>query len=195
MVTRHGRRVAAHFGSATSEASVCLSTVGIADRSDRTTLEARGAPGDLDVALASLAALPSRPWFTRLSPGSALVRCEGADAPRCRAALAAWEGITLLERDRELAAIGVIGPRAEELLRAEELVRAEGRGAEGAAPILVRENDTAFELIVPAAQGPAQWEALLELGAPFQVACVGLEALEHLAVSRRVHGASSGARR
>jgi hypothetical protein len=182
MTARHGRRVAARFGSATSEAAVCLSTVGIADRFDRSTFELRGAPGDVDLALTALVALPSRTWFTRVTPRSATVRCEGGDAPACRDALAALAGTTLVEHDDDLAAIGVIGPRAEELLRAGGL-----RGVERPA-IVVRERADSFEVLVPADQGPALFESLLELGAGYRIACVGLDALEHLAVSRRLRG-------
>jgi glycine cleavage system aminomethyltransferase T len=54
MTVRRGRYVAADFGSATSEAAVCLKTVGICDRSDRSTFEIRGAPEAIEDALASV---------------------------------------------------------------------------------------------------------------------------------------------
>jgi glycine cleavage system aminomethyltransferase T len=183
MVERNGRCVAAHFGSATSEAAVCLSTVGIADRGDRATLELRGAPDDVEVALSALAALRSRSWFSRVTPRSAIVRCEGSDAPACRGALAALEGTTVLECGDRFAAIGIVGPRARELLRARELEAAE------VPAVVLRETDASFEILVQATQGPAQWEKLLEIGAPFAVACVGLDALEHLAASHRLGSA------
>jgi glycine cleavage system aminomethyltransferase T len=44
MVERDGRWVAAHFGSPASEAAVCRSRVGLAERSDRATLELSGDP-------------------------------------------------------------------------------------------------------------------------------------------------------
>jgi hypothetical protein len=59
-------------------------------------------------------------------------------------------------------------------------------------PIVLREADAAFEVLVPSADGPAEWEKLLAVGVPFHVACVGLDALAHLAASRRLHD-SAGA--
>jgi hypothetical protein len=180
MSSRNGRRVAAHFGSATSEAAVCLSTVGIADRSDRVTLEVRGAPGDVDLALTSLAALPARTWWARVTPRTAIVRCEPGETRACHDGLAAWAGTTVVDRTDELTAIGVVGPLAPDLLTSP------GFGAAGTAPIVVTEADTAFEVLVPAAQGPAQWERLLEVGVPLRVACVGIDALAQLAASHRL---------
>jgi glycine cleavage system aminomethyltransferase T len=43
-------------------------------------------------------------------------------------------------------------------------------------------------VLVPASQGPHVWDLLLEEGAPLQIACVGLEAIEHLTATRRLHG-------
>jgi hypothetical protein len=180
MVRRHGRCVAANFGSTTSEAAVCLSTVGIADRCDRSTLELRGSPRDVELALTTLAPLRGRAWFALITPGTAIVRCESADAPECREAMAAAAGVTVHERDDRFAAIGVIGPCAK------ELVSGGAWQAEETPPIVVRETDTSFEMLVPVAHGPVTWEKLLELGAPFRIACVGMDALEHLAASHRL---------
>lgn len=80
MVSRHGRSVAAHFGSAASEAAVCLTTVGLADRYDRMTLELHGAPQDVDLALAGIAALRRHSWCSRRSDSHAIIRCESADS-------------------------------------------------------------------------------------------------------------------
>jgi glycine cleavage system aminomethyltransferase T len=180
MTKRHGRCVAAHFGSATSEAAVCLSTVGIADRFDRTTLELRGAPDDVELALGGLATLRARTWWARRTSRSAIVRCERNDTATCLSGLVALEGIVAVDVSDRYAAIAVIGPRAEELLAACDVE------AHGTPAIVLREAEAAFEVLVPALDGPGQWERLLEVGAPFRVACVGLDALEHLAASRRL---------
>ena len=58
------------------------------------------------------------------------------------------------------------------------------------AAIVVQEGDATVELLVPAAHGPALWHRLLEAGEPFGVACVGLDALEHLAASEHLGGAA-----
>jgi glycine cleavage system aminomethyltransferase T len=177
---RHGRSVAAHFGSATSEAAVCLSTVGIADRFDRTTLELRGAPDDVELAMSRLALLPIRTSWSRLKSRSAIVRCEHGDTAKCLEALNPVEGTAALDLSDRYTAIGLIGPRAEELLASCNFQ------TQGTPPIVLRESNTAFEVLVPATEGPALWDRLLELGAPLRIACVGLDAIEHLAASHRL---------
>jgi glycine cleavage system aminomethyltransferase T len=179
MVSRYGRCVAAHFGSAASEAAVCLSTVGIADRSDRTTLELRGAPKDVDLALAALAALRDRTWWARTTSRSAIVRCGHSQTPECSGALERAEG-TFVDVTGRYAAIGVIGPRATDLLSSADLHTPEGQ------PIVLRDGSNSLELLVDREVGPALWGQLLEAGAPLSIACVGLDALEHLTASHRV---------
>jgi glycine cleavage system aminomethyltransferase T len=204
MAIRHGRCVAAHFGSAASEAAVCLRTVGIADRSERTTIELRGAPGDIEEALAAhdrasrrgsrppcrrvrrteeaLAALgppDATAWWARTTARSAIVRCEYADAPQCAAAVLSAEGALDIDFSNRYAAIGVVGPLAEDLLQAANFDDGDGQ------PIVMQDRQGALELLVDASDGARVWTRLLEAGAPFRVACVGLDALEHLAVSHR----------
>jgi glycine cleavage system aminomethyltransferase T len=179
MAIRHGRCVAAHFGSAASETAVCLRTVGIADRSERTTFELRGAPGDIDEALAALGPPDARAWSARTSARSAIVRCEYVDAPRCAAAVLFAEGTLAIDVSSRYAAIGVIGPRAEDLLAAATLDDGVGR------PIVMRDGQGALELLVDTGGAERLWTRLLEAGAAFRVACVGLDALEHLAASHR----------
>jgi glycine cleavage system aminomethyltransferase T len=179
MMMRHGRRTAANFGSPTSEVAVCLSTVGIADRSDRATFELRGAPQDIDSALVALRRLGDLSWWTSSKPRHALVRCEGADSERCAAALATADGVLVLGVSDQYASIALIGPQAEALLdRLEAEVPA-------LRPTVLREGPT-FELLLDAELGPALWAALLEVGAPLRVACVGLDAIEHLVASHGV---------
>ncbi len=82
------------------------------------------------------------------------------------------------------AAIALVGPRAKKLLDAWVA------GPHAGSAIVVNETPAAFELLVPAAEGPALFEQLLVLGARFQVACVRLDALEHLAASHRFDAAA-----
>jgi hypothetical protein len=188
MMKRHDRWVAANFGSATSEAAVCLRTVGIADRFDRTTLELRGSPEDVDLALMGLSRQETRSWWARPTSRNAIVRCERGDRAACLDALTPAEGIVAVDLSNRTAAIGVIGPRAAQLLGACNFK------AHGTPPIVLREAETVFEIIVPAAQGPALWKKLLATGVQFQVACVGLDALARLDASRRLNDSGSQAR-
>src|ERR1700712_491595 len=82
MASRRGRRVPAHFGSVGAEEAVCLQSVGMADRSDRETLELRGTGSAIEQAFV---ALGERAWYSYLSADRAIARCE--DAAGCIAAV------------------------------------------------------------------------------------------------------------
>jgi glycine cleavage system aminomethyltransferase T len=181
MTVRRGRYVAADFGSATSEAAVCLKTVGICDRSDRSTFEICGAPEDLEDVLAAADALAGHVWWTRTSTRRALVRCEDDQIHYARALLDI-DGATVDDVSDRYAAIGVVGPLAVSLLRAATL----GAYAYEDEPLVLCTGLDTFEVLIDAAAGPALWKRLLHAGAPFGVACVGLDALEHLVASGRV---------
>jgi hypothetical protein len=183
MVVRDGRCIAAHFGSPTSETAVCLSTVGIADRSDRTTFELRGAPSDIDAAIASLPPPGAPVSWARTGSRSAIVRCEHTDTAACSAALLGAD--VAIEISNRFAAIEVIGPRASELLRAVDVHRP------GTDVVVLENRATSYELLIDAETGSALWGRLLDAGAPLRVACVGLEALEHLAVSQHLARSAS----
>lgn len=180
VVERDGRLVAAHFGSPTTEAAICRTQVGLAERSDRATLELRGAAADVDGALSALGALGERAWSVRPSPERAIVRCDARDQEACTAALARTESAAVRDRSAELAALALIGPRAAEVLRATAL-----REDEDPVDVLVA-SEQYVELLVPRSHGPALWNRLLEAGEPFGIACVGIDALEHLAVSEQL---------
>jgi hypothetical protein len=77
----------------------------------------------------------------------------------------------------------VIGPFAVNLLRATGLGVCEDQ------PVILYTGSQAFEVLIDPVAGPAVWSRLLHAGAPFGVACVGLDALEHLAASGRMRPA------
>lgn len=180
MIERDGRPVAAHFGSPASEAAVCRSAVGLAERSDRATLELSGEPAAIDEALSELAQLAGAAWWVRRSPHRAIIRCDGAAAGAASSMMLRAEDVALVDSSGEYAAVDLIGPHARDVLDT-HLERED-------APVVlvVRKSETCVELLVPRAHGPALWNGLLATGDAHGIACVGLEALEHLDVSDRL---------
>ncbi len=168
MAERHGRRVPAHFGSTAAEEAVCQHAVGMADRSDRETFELRGTPEAIEQALVAL----DRAWASFIAPDRAVVRCEAADA----AAVEGLADVTAHNQSPAYAAIGLIGPRAAELLNEVDL---------SPSGLIIREGRDSFEILLPAAHGPQLWDFLIEVGGPYELACVGHDALDRLAASKR----------
>lgn len=164
---RHGRRVAAHFGSVTSETAVCLRSVGLADRFGRVTLDVRGRQDSLDAVLERVG-IPS----VRLGAHHALVRCEQDDA-------SGLDDDDLLVADvtGEHVALGLVGPRAGNVLALARLAAAPYEA-------IVLNDPDGYEILVPRRFGEQAWLHLLQSGRPLGLACVGFDALEHLAVAR-----------
>ena len=193
MLERGGRLVAARFESSGGEVAACLSTVGLCDRCDRATLELRGAPDPVSEALADLDWIAERTWWARLGPGRAIARCERGDALACSAALRRSPDASVLDRSGDFAAVGVIGPRANELMQITS------DGDFGSEVIVVREAADRFEALASVERGPLLWYRLLAGGGPLQAACVGSDALVQLAAARRLGPgsprASTGGRR
>lgn len=173
MATRHGRRVPAHFGSVGAEEAVCLRSVGMADRADRETFELRGFPGALENALVTVGEYA---WCSFIAADRALVRCEQEHAAVCTALLRKLPEVTASNRTAAYAAIGLIGPRAKELLMEIDL-NPSGQ--------IIQEALGCYEILVAAERGPELWEHLLVSGAPYDLACVGHDALDRLAAAHR----------
>ena len=174
MAERHGRRVPAHFGSSIgAEEAVCQKSVGMADRSDRETFELRGDPVAIETALTELGPLV---WASFIGPDRALVRSEAEASPEVSDVLEHYPDISAHVRTSAYAAIGLIGPRASELLNEVDLTPS---------GLIIRESRDAFEILLPADHGAQLWDFLVEAGTPFDLACVGHDALDRLAASRR----------
>ena len=182
LVERHGRTVAAHFGSPASEAAVCRGAVGMAERSDRATLMVTGAPAAVDEALAELERMGGAAWWLRRSPRRAVVRCEGTAADACTGRLLRVDDVEVEDVSTAYAAVDLLGPRSGDVL--------EAHLAEDSRPVptVVRRDAACVELLVSRAHGPGLWRGLLEAGERWGIACVGLDALEHLDVSERLSG-------
>lgn len=196
MVARHGREVPADFGSPDGELAACREAVGLVDRSDRATLEVRGAPEALDEVVRRLTGRPldrgsalhvGREWWCRVSPEQLLIRCEAAHVDAARYGICRETthipGAVVHDASDEWAAVGVVGPRAEDLLR--EIGLPEGEPlrevlVQDIRAILLREDEHRFELIEACADAPVVWNRLREAGREHGVSFVGSEALEQL---------------
>lgn len=116
---------------------------------------------------------------TRLAAHRALVRCERVRERGVERVLRASGLGAVLDRTGESAAVGLVGPRAQDLLREADVAPA------GVPFVVLREGAERFELLVSASHGPLLWHELLDVGAPFALACVGIEAMEHLDAGAR----------
>jgi glycine cleavage system aminomethyltransferase T len=174
MASRQGRRVPAHFGSVAAEEAVCLHSVGMADRSDRDTFDLRGTPEAVESALVTVGEYA---WCSFLAADRALARCEHEHAEVCAKLLSNQAGLVATNRTAAYAAIGLIGPRAKELLMEIDLTPT---------GVIIQEALGCYEVILPADHGPELWDYLLEAGARYDLACVGLDALDRLAAAHRV---------
>jgi glycine cleavage system aminomethyltransferase T len=192
LAERGGRTVVAHYGSVAAELAVCRIGVGLAERSDRATLELRGPREEIHRALLELGTLGDTVWWARVSRTRVIVRCEPADRGACLAAISRDAIVTFHDLDDEIAALTLVGPFAEDLLAAASV------DDDLDAAVVLRDRGAGIELLLPRRLGPALWSRVLDAGEPFAVACVGLDAIEQLAESRELdlrRRAAMGARR
>lgn len=192
---RDGHVVVALYGSTPGEIAVCMTHVGLADRSDLGARELRGPQPALDRALAApLGDPPIAPgsarrragiWYLRLDPRRALL--VGAHG-----ALTALEPIgggpdrfELVCDDiaHKTSMISVIGPRAGRLLAAAAMpdrlqIGAIGRDPSDASVLaILRESQRRVLIVVRAPAIDAVWGRLLSAGEPLGAAFVGCDAL------------------
>ena len=105
------------------------------------------------------------------------LRSEPEDAAVCTALLRNVPALVAENRTSAYAAIGLVGPRAQELLAEIDL---------NPSGLIVHEARDCYEIILPAAHGPELWDYLLVAGEPYDLACVGHDALDRLAAARRM---------
>jgi heterotetrameric sarcosine oxidase gamma subunit len=207
MVMRDGQRVATHFSSVAAELAVCRRSVGLAEQSDIGTLELRGPAAAVQAVLRQLAGQGLSPgaavraseaWWCLLMPHRALVICpgEGRDALLASLVQAAGEseGASAVDLSGDYAALVLIGPRAEELVRSTSLA------ADSPLPVpvgglhlvsgrrpslLLHEEPGRFLVLVPRVHAGETWSRLLNAGRTQRVACVGRTALDLLRAGER----------
>jgi hypothetical protein len=211
---REGHPVAVHFGSAAAELAVCVRAVGLVDRSDLAILT-------LEAPSAQLSALMTRLVGATVSPGGlvsggsacwccetpdrAMVVCDRRTGRRLVEALHADAARHVAVRDRssELAAIGLLGRNAGEVLAALGVYGHSGdprraqpfaRGSIERIPAwwLLQSDRRALALVPPERAGEA-WVAIERMGRPFGISCVGHEAACRYAVMERLRPATPAA--
>jgi glycine cleavage system aminomethyltransferase T len=204
--THEGRSAAIHSGSAAGELAVCVSAVGLVDRSDLTTLA-------LEAPSAQLAQLTSRLAGGEIAPGGAL---DAAGAWWCAAApdtlvvvcrpdvrrrlidrlrVHAAHQVSLRVLSVEFAALGLLGPRTPEVLRALGVYGADGdpravapfgRGTiAGAGAWWLLESDRSALLLVDRERAGEMWRAIEHAGRQLGLSCVGQEAAGRYALLER----------
>jgi glycine cleavage system aminomethyltransferase T len=195
LAERDGHTVVASYGSVPGEISVCMKSVGLADRSDLGVLELRAPTAVLDRALASrLGDPPVAPggarrlrnvWYVRLDarrtllvgPHAALASAPTIGKGADRAELSSKDiGATI-------AMISIVGPRAMRLLAAADLPDDLSIGAIGRDPrdpsviAVLRESQRRVLMFVKASATDGTWSRLLAAGEPLGAAFVGCDAL------------------
>jgi heterotetrameric sarcosine oxidase gamma subunit len=202
MVMRDGDRVATHFSSVAAELAVCRRSVGLAERSDLGTLELRGPATAVQAVIRRLAgdgltpgeaAKADEAWWCLVTPHRALVLCPGESRDELLAGLVdaagEAEGASAVDLSGDYAALLLIGPRAEHLVRSTSLVADASaplpvgglRLVSGRLPaVLLRQEADRFLALVPRAHACEAWELLLAAGRPHGLACVGRSALDLL---------------
>jgi glycine cleavage system aminomethyltransferase T len=210
----NGARVAIHYGSAAGELAVCVSAVGLVDRSGLSKLMIEAPPS-------SLTQLTSRMIGGQLTPGGStyadgawwcgaandriLVLTDRSAAQRLveRLRIHAVHNVVRRLRDcsGELAAIGVLGPATPHVLRALGAYGAAGdprlvapfqaSSAAGAAVWWLLESDHSATALVSPDCAAQVWRAIETAGRPFGISCVGQEAAGRYALLERARNRPS----
>jgi glycine cleavage system aminomethyltransferase T len=207
--SRHGHAVAIHYGSAAGELSVCVSAVGLVDRSDlcKLAIETSGA-GALAQLTARAAGAELAPegaiwadgaWWCGAPRDEALVLTDPHTARRLveRLRIHAIHHVVRGIRDRseELAAIGILGPAAPRVLAALGAYGAAGdprlatpfctASVAGADVSWLLESDRSAIALVASDCAADVWHAIEAAGRPFGISCVGQEAAGRYALLER----------
>jgi glycine cleavage system aminomethyltransferase T len=195
LAERGGHTVAAHYGSVPGEISVCMKSVGLADRSELGTLELRAATSLLDRVLSErLGDPPVAPgaarrlgdvWYLRLDARRALL--VGTPAALAFAAMTGKGSdradLSCNDIGASVAIVSVIGPRAGRLMAGAGLPDDLAIGAIGRDPedpnviAILRESQRRILVLVKAPAIDAVWSRLLAAGEPLGAAFVGRDAL------------------
>jgi glycine cleavage system aminomethyltransferase T len=213
--SRCGRTIVANYGSAAGELAVCVAAVGIVDRRELAQLVIEGPEPRLAAALAAVtettpghelsmpvtggAVRANGAWVCRLGPRTAVMICEPPSAAAIASRLAAQSGaehaLTVSDRSLEFAAIEVLGPNTNALLRTLGVFGVAGdpkrvapftaSDAGGVQALWLLESDRSALALMPSESAAELWGAIEGAGRPFGVSCVGTDAAERYALLDR----------
>jgi glycine cleavage system aminomethyltransferase T len=212
LLMREGRPVAVHFGSAAAELAVCVRAVGLVDRSDLAILGLDAPPAQLSALMTRLVGATVSPgglvsggsacWCCE-APDRAMVVCDRRTGRRLVEALHgdAARHVAVRDRSSELAAIGLLGLGAGEVLAALGVYGLSGdprraqpfaRGAIERIPAWwLLQSDRRALALVPREHAGEAWMAIERIGRPFGISCVGQEAAGRYAVMERLQPATA----
>jgi glycine cleavage system aminomethyltransferase T len=201
MVTREGHLVAGNYGSTSAELAACVSSAGVAIRSDLDVLELTAQAEWLQDALTdAVGGVPltggwavdtGTAWCAMVTDDRALIVGAPREIARWQRlasarAIRAGHSIGSASRSATTTAITLVGPVLGPLLMRAGLPAdvavggvAERRFA-GGDTVLLRQRPERCLLFVDRERAEDAWGALLTAGHPLDVALVGIEALERL---------------
>lgn len=209
MTQRGGRPVPAHYGSAATELTVCVTGVGLADRSDLAVLSVAASHRGLDRLLARVlghgiapggAVLEAGAWWCRSAAGSeVVVLCPHSRVGRLKAALRHDIGRltsgTLTDLSESRFVLNLIGRRASAVLTDLGVYGPLGdpRQAPPFAEVRVRGHQVSWLLEEPTGalaivdeDGAGEvWRAVELAGRPHGIHCVGLDSIDRYIVVER----------
>jgi glycine cleavage system aminomethyltransferase T len=196
---RGAERLAIHYGSPAGELAVCVREVGLVDCSELDKLHVEAGAGELDRLTDELFGSHLSPggalrsgaaWWCRQSAEAMTAVCAATAGRQIRRRLRECAlrhaGLGIHDRSRELAAIGLIGRHAPDVLRSLGVYGPAGDPRRTApftrAPVagvqtwwLLESDHHALALVEEQHAGEV-WQALEHAGRKFGISCVGADA-------------------
>jgi glycine cleavage system aminomethyltransferase T len=200
MAEREGWLMAADFGSLSAEIAVSSGAAGLTDVSSLGKFEVRGsALAIADVHPSGRMLTPGRgletadAWWCVITSELLVVLSRPSATERVRADLkgrVAVGEVELTEVTAERVAVCLTGPAARDVVTHagigdDRVGTARLESVHGVPTIVLHKREQQWLLVAPASDASALWHALSEDGAPFGLAYVGADALQHLHAAAR----------